>query len=89
MRPTIAAVNCSLAAWIFSGFPCETINLYPDIIIMIIAIPPITPNMRLNILVTKPPGFVLIEKPNPVEILQLLFFIWLSVQNGVGVFAAL
>ena len=50
--PTIAAIISSLANWIFSALPFDIINLYPAIIIKIIAIPPATPRTIVKTLST-------------------------------------
>ncbi len=36
----MAEVSVSFAPWIFSGFPCDVVRVYPETIIMISAIPP-------------------------------------------------
>ena len=55
-----AEISCSVAPLTASGFPRETINLYPAMIIKIKAIPPASPKTMLKTDFTKLAGSVLI-----------------------------
>ena len=64
----MAAVNCSLAFLMFSGFPWETISLYPEMIIKSIAMPPAMLKTIPTKLRVKEATSVLIANPSPVLI---------------------